>query len=324
MNYIVFDLEWNQSSTGRVIKNQYGALPFEIIEIGAVKLNDSMKIISSFDRLIKPQVYLKMHRAVEKLLPISMRDLMKGKMFQEACEEFFEWCGEDPVFVTWGDSDLLQLQRNMRYFGISHDFDKPLLYVDAQRIYSEQFLDGVKCVSLSVAVDALEIPKGKSYHRALYDAQYTALTFAKLDPYLVRTHYSIDTFCIPETEAEEICLTEEDIQQYISAGYKTKEEVTDNRFLKSTRCFLCDANMRRLVNWFCDNGRNYYAAFSCKEHGKITGKFRIKTTDDGRYYAVRTFMLSDNRGVKEIRDRRTREQDRLKQREESLKVFGQE
>ena len=318
MNYIVFDLEWNQSPSGRVIKNQNGALPFEIIEIGAVKLNENFKIISSFDRLIKPQVYLKMHKAVQKLLPITMRDLMKGKVFQDACSEFFEWCGKDAVFVTWGDADLLQLQRNMAFHTFTYAFENPLLYIDAQRIYSEQFLDGVKCVSLSVAVEALKVPKGKTYHRALYDAQYTALVFSKLDPYLIKNHYSIDTYSIPETVEDEIFLTEEDIQQYVTTGYDTKEEVADNRILKSSRCFICDKNMQRIVNWFCDNGRNFYAAFRCKEHGEITGKFKIKNTDEGKYYAIRTFMLSDDRGVNEVKERKEREQERLRQREEAL------
>lgn len=36
MNYIVFDLEWNQCPYGKDKENQR---PFEIIEIGAVKLN---------------------------------------------------------------------------------------------------------------------------------------------------------------------------------------------------------------------------------------------------------------------------------------------
>lgn len=38
MNYIVFDLEWNQSPGGKRWSNS--RLPFEIIEIGAVKLNE--------------------------------------------------------------------------------------------------------------------------------------------------------------------------------------------------------------------------------------------------------------------------------------------
>ena len=37
MNYIIFDLEWNQCPDGKVKENP--ALPFEIVEIGAVKLN---------------------------------------------------------------------------------------------------------------------------------------------------------------------------------------------------------------------------------------------------------------------------------------------
>lgn len=37
MDYIVFDLEWNQCPYGKGQENE--RIPFEIIEIGAVKLN---------------------------------------------------------------------------------------------------------------------------------------------------------------------------------------------------------------------------------------------------------------------------------------------
>ncbi len=37
MEYIVLDLEWNQSNTGK--EDAVEKLPFEIIEIGAIKLN---------------------------------------------------------------------------------------------------------------------------------------------------------------------------------------------------------------------------------------------------------------------------------------------
>ena len=43
MNYIVFDLEWNQSPGGKRWSNSQ--LPFEIIEIGAVKLNEKKEIV---------------------------------------------------------------------------------------------------------------------------------------------------------------------------------------------------------------------------------------------------------------------------------------
>ena len=60
MNYIVFDLEWNQSSTGR--EAEVAALPFEIVEIGAVKLNCHGFRIGEFGELIKPAVYHEMNQ----------------------------------------------------------------------------------------------------------------------------------------------------------------------------------------------------------------------------------------------------------------------
>ena len=47
MNYIVLDLEWNQSNTGN--EEEVARLPFEIIEIGALKLNDKGTITGEFN-----------------------------------------------------------------------------------------------------------------------------------------------------------------------------------------------------------------------------------------------------------------------------------
>ena len=59
MNYIIFDLEWNQGAPEEAGKVE--TLPFEIVEIGAVKLNDSREMISEFSELVKPQVYTQMN-----------------------------------------------------------------------------------------------------------------------------------------------------------------------------------------------------------------------------------------------------------------------
>ena len=42
MNYIVMDLEWNQSCHGHARENP--KMPFEIIEIGATKLDSKFNI----------------------------------------------------------------------------------------------------------------------------------------------------------------------------------------------------------------------------------------------------------------------------------------
>ena len=43
MNYIVFDLEWNQCPYGK--NREVKTLPFEIIEIGAIKLNKDSEYV---------------------------------------------------------------------------------------------------------------------------------------------------------------------------------------------------------------------------------------------------------------------------------------
>ena len=49
MNYIVVDFEWNQTSYGKGSENR--KIPFEIIEIGAVKLmKNGRKLIGSAGR----------------------------------------------------------------------------------------------------------------------------------------------------------------------------------------------------------------------------------------------------------------------------------
>ena len=63
MNYIVLDLEWNQSPDGK--EGQTRHLPFEIIEIGAVKLDQNRKRAGEFHRLVKPQVYDELHFKIQ-------------------------------------------------------------------------------------------------------------------------------------------------------------------------------------------------------------------------------------------------------------------
>ena len=51
MNYIVFDLEWNQSPGGKNIRTV--ACLFEIIEIGAVKMNEERETCRCFSETDK-------------------------------------------------------------------------------------------------------------------------------------------------------------------------------------------------------------------------------------------------------------------------------
>ena len=98
-------------------------IPFEIIEIGAVKLNSERQIIDQYQVLIQPRVYKKLHHRTREIIQMDMKLLEgEGIPFYRAVKEFLKWCGEDALFCSWGNSDLLELQRNMKYYGMKNLF----------------------------------------------------------------------------------------------------------------------------------------------------------------------------------------------------------
>ena len=110
-NYIIFDLEWNQSPEGK--ENSVESIPFEIIEVGAVKLDGDFHLISEFHRLITPKVYPQLHYKISEVTHMDMEELrQEGEPFVDVIRDFLEWCGRDFWFCTWGSMDLTELQRN--------------------------------------------------------------------------------------------------------------------------------------------------------------------------------------------------------------------
>ena len=54
MNYIVMDLEWNQSNTRYRAERNGVRLEGEIVEIGAVRVDENMEILEQYCEFIKP------------------------------------------------------------------------------------------------------------------------------------------------------------------------------------------------------------------------------------------------------------------------------
>lgn len=303
MNYIVFDLEWNQSPNGKEFEEK--GLPFEIFEIGAVKLNEKREYVDKFSCLIKPQVYKELHYVAKELTHISMERLETGKLFDEAVMDFIRWCEIDGdfIFCTWGSMDILELQRNMRYFNVKADFGYPLLFYDVQKLFSIDREEGELRRSLENAVDMLEVDKMIDFHSALNDAIYTAQVFEKLDFNKVCRYTSIDTYYIPKTNKQEIVVDYGTYEKYITKGYKTKEEVLSSRKLLTTKCYICQNAARKKIKWFTVNSKMHYCLAVCKEHGFIKGKFRVKEDEFGNYYAIRILKRTDNEGAALIKER---------------------
>ena len=289
VNYIVLDLEWNQCPDGK--GKEVEKLPFEVIEIGAVKVNEKKEIVDQFSELIKPQVYKEIDSNISQIIHVTMEDLQKGRPFPEVMKEFLEWCGEDPVFCTWGPMDLVELQRNMKYYKFPTLSHKPFFYYDVQKLFAVFFEENKQARTLAFAVDYFHIEENEEFHSAIADAKYTALIFQKFDLKKTKKYMEIDYFNAPKKREDEIYVSFASYSKYISMEYKTKELLLGAKNVKAAVCCICQGYAAKKIDWFSNNNRNYYGVFLCKQHGYLKGKLRVKKSDDERYFAVKTIKI---------------------------------
>lgn len=300
MNYIILDLEWNQSSTGK--EEVTKVLPFEIVEIGAIKLNSERRMVSEFSELVRPQVYHEMHQITSRLIHLQMNQLEQGHLFPEVSEKFFDWCGEDYIFCTWGPSDLTELQRNVRYYGMSPLADGPFRFLDVQKLFSIGYEDKKSRRTLEHAIDYLKIEKDIPFHRAFSDAYYTAKVLALLDEKVLQ-NYSFDVFHLPKDKESEIHVQFDTYSKYISREFSDKAEALADKTVNETKCYLCHRNLRRKIRWFTPNGKHYYCVSYCNKHGYMKSKIRIRKSEEKMVYVVKTEKFITEAEIDAIRDK---------------------
>lgn len=178
MKYIIFDLEFNQSSNK---EDRLTQLPFEIIQIGALKLDENFKTISTFNELVKPTVYKNILPYIQDLTKITDEMVSSAKEFTNIYYDFMNFIEkEDITFIVWGILDLTELYKNIIYFNLPTE-DLPKLYIDIQDYASKHFkVPGGKRIGLKNALDFLNINISCEFHNAFNDAYYTAEVFKKL------------------------------------------------------------------------------------------------------------------------------------------------
>lgn len=314
MNYIIFDLEWNQSPNGKEQVNK--ELPFEIIEIGAVRLNENFKETGRFHEIIAPKIYKELHWATKDLIMLTMEELKKGRSFEAVAKEFLEWCGKDGefIFCTWGNMDLVELQRNCRFYKVDYEFPRPFIFYDVQKLYSRCFLDGKKTVALENATNERGIEKTIPFHSAFADAWYTSLVFKTLDFDRVKRFTSIDTFVIPKSTKEEFTINYGEYTKYISKGFADTDEAMQYGRLLTSICPICNKPIRKKIRWFAASHKKYYSLSYCNEHGYIKGKIRIRKTDNDEYFGMKIMKPATDEAIALIKQRQLLERQKRRNR----------
>lgn len=324
VKYIVIDLEWNQA----ISKEQSeSGMPFEIIEIGAVKLDENMHIVSQFNSLIKPKVYRKLHHKTQEVTRLSIKELnQNGREFKKCIREFFKWCGEDYIFCTWGSMDLTELQRNIRFYGLEIPFARPLLYYDLQKLYSVLYKGGTGMLALDNAVKERNISQRRPFHRAQDDAYYTALVMREMDMESVKGQFSVDFYRPPQKSGEEVLIQRDNEIEFVSRIYDTKEELLKDRTVTCMECWYCKKRLRKKIHWFSWNGKPYFALAYCPEHGYLRGRIKLRKSEDEKVFAVKTLHFTDEQGAEEIREkqkdmyRKRRKKQRLWAKQQALEA----
>lgn len=309
MKYIILDLEWNQSG---IPEESVKDLTFEIVEVGAVKLNEDRVMIDEFSCLVKPQVYSKMHHITRKLIHLRMEELERGQPFTKVAEDFLNWCGKDYMFGTWGPLDLSELQNNLRYYDMKPLSNGPIAFFDVQKLFSIAFEDGKSRKSLEYAVDFLKIEKDIPFHRAFSDAYYTAKVFARIDEKLANSHVSYDTFRAPKDEDHEVWVDFDKYSKFISRGFETKQELLYNKRVMNTKCYKCGRSTFKRIRWFSPNHKNYYYVGFCPRHGYVKSKVRVRKDCNDLFYCVKTMKKIDKETFRTLHEKYVKYKDNKK------------
>ena len=297
MNYVVMDLEWNQPDKSETVNPD---LPFEIVEIGAILLNENRQVIGEFTQIVKPAVYSEMNRITGKLIHLNTKELGYGKSFTDTMKDFFEWCGDNYIFCTWGTQDLTELQRNMKYHDMTPLALRPFPYLDVQKLFSIAYDEDRKVRrSLEYAVEYLQIEQDIPFHRAFSDAYYTAKVMEAMEDVSVFENYSYDVFHVPKSRKDEVKVLFHDYAKYISKEFEDKNEAMQDREVISTKCYLCKKNLRKKIRWFAANPKHFYSVSVCDKHGYMKGKIRLKKSENG-VYVVKTQKFISEEEVDEI------------------------
>lgn len=172
-NFIVYDLEatcWRQRRSWQV----------EVIEIGAVKLSESLEIVDEFSAFVRPILHPEISEFCTRLTSITQDDIEDASEFHEVIREFEAWLdptGTRTVLLSWGEFDKRQLLTDARL----HRLELPWLnYHACLQMHFSRWKGSKNQIGL---ISALEL-EGLTYlgtqHRAIEDARNMARLFQRV------------------------------------------------------------------------------------------------------------------------------------------------
>ena len=169
MRYIIFDLE------ATCWRHEYEPDNMEIIEIGAVALDENGEISGEFSCFVRPVMHPKLSDFCVKLTSIAQNDVDGAEVFVVAFARFVEWAraGDEPfALVSWGGFDPQQLQRECARAGLEYPASFARHVNIKQRFAKARELE--KPVGMARALKMLDFSLSGTHHRGIDDARNIA------------------------------------------------------------------------------------------------------------------------------------------------------
>ncbi|MGL5646612.1 MAG: exonuclease domain-containing protein [Clostridium sp.] len=199
MGYVIIDLEFNRlDNIERYYPNIYEEykelrdieIESEIIEIGAIKVDQYMKIEDELKVYIKPSIFPILNPEIINITKITNEDLEKGISFKEAIDRLKAFIGNN-ILCSWAKDDVAQIIINS-HFHKYEDIKWVKKYLDIQE-YVTKVIGAKKSLSLKNALMRLNIKADDNLlHDALNDANYTVQAFKQLYNYRIVKNYIVD------------------------------------------------------------------------------------------------------------------------------------
>ncbi len=176
MKHVVVDLEMNPVS--REFREVRRALNDEVIEIGAVKLDENFRQVEEFQHYVRPE-YGEIRSHITKLTGITKDMVADKETFRVVFRKFLEWIGQEDVTIySWSMSDIKQLRQECRWKW--KEFDVKWLaahWVDLQKQFDDR-LGLHNSLALKHALGAMDRDFEGTQHTALADAANTSAILA--------------------------------------------------------------------------------------------------------------------------------------------------
>ncbi|MFK7972434.1 MAG: exonuclease domain-containing protein [Bacteroidia bacterium] len=175
MNHIIFDLEatcWDRKEQSTSDDNIN-----EIIEIGAVLIDDEGAILSEFEAFVKPTLNPFLSDFCKQLTTITQEQVDTAETFPVVSQQFQEWISQgeqDYILCSWGFYDRSQLKKDSALHQLDDAWVKPHISVKHQ--YAK--LTGLrKPVGMGRALKLENLTLDGTHHRGIDDARNIAKIF---------------------------------------------------------------------------------------------------------------------------------------------------